>query len=63
MLGSITHCELKSTGEDDRLGDAVHTGTGEQGESAALLGTKRGNNIAASLVGDCVGIPLGGLRM
>jgi hypothetical protein len=33
-------CKRKSAGEHDRLGDAVHTGTGEQGKSAALLSTK-----------------------
>jgi hypothetical protein len=27
------HCKPKSMGEHDRLGDAVHTGTGEQGRS------------------------------
>jgi hypothetical protein len=31
------HCKRKSTGEHDRVGDAVHSGTGEDGKSAALL--------------------------
>jgi hypothetical protein len=34
------HCERKSAGEHHRLGDAVHTRTGHQGKSAALVETK-----------------------
>ena len=34
------HCERKSAGEHHRLGDTVHTRTGHQGESAALVETK-----------------------
>ncbi len=33
------HRTRKSTSKHDRLGDAVHAGTGEQDESAPLLGT------------------------